>query len=324
KARPAASQQVVSIEDLRRAREEKRASWWTHAGTFALGAAVAAGTLLYLRAPRFETARQEPTGGPAGAVSAASEPARRVVIPAVQPCRDACCAGSSCAAAQGELRACASGRTCVGCGDAPEAGSVYRLRMGSVSPTPLLHDTELEEVDLCVRVGGSPWLCEAAYADPTTRPQGRTLLTLVSAADVALGIELELRPRDSKQVMGRWRDGVRLGPTALCRGVGALLANEKQEHLGSVSLFLDDAHYVELARAADLESLRKRRAELEFNDVTPQLIETTRTGAERYALTVGPLSRPSAERLRWELLERSRSARVLLGEDYTGASKPLP
>jgi hypothetical protein len=321
---PPPSRAIASMDDRRRARERRLAPFWTHAGSFALGVAAAACALLFLRAPGREAAHREPDAGPAGtaAASSAATPAR-VVIPAVSSCREACCAGSSCAAAQGELKACASGRTCVGCGEVAEAGAVYRVRIGSVSPTRALEGKELSALDLCVRVGGSPWSCEPAHADPATRPQGRTLPTLASAPDIAAGIEIELRPRGEKLALGRWRDSVRLGRAALCRGVGALIANEKQEHLGSLSLFLDDAHYVELGRAADVEALRERRASIEFGDVIPEIVETTRAAGERYALTIGPLDKATAERLRWELLERSRAARVVLGEDYAGAGKPL-
>ena len=324
----AASQRVVSIDELRRARNEKRSSAVAYVATFALGVAVAAGVSLFVRGPGSTSMRPEPGGGPAGSsVTSAVPLPGKPSIPAVMHCKAECCAGSSCAQAQGELRACASGRACVACGEAV-AGNAYRIRVGNLQPTHGLDGAKLAELDLCGRTAGGEWSCVPAHADPGDRPEARSFAKLFSPADLAAGLELELRPHEGKGVIGHFRDSVRLGPTVLCRGVGALLVDEKDAHLGSLALYLDDTHYVEMARSGDALGLLDRRSRLEFADVIPSLVETTQPGAAtsvaHFALTVGPLDKATAERLRWELLERGQAATVVLGADYVGAPKPLP
>jgi hypothetical protein len=198
------------------------------------------------------------------------------------------------------------------------------VRIGNLLPTKLVDPAALPAYDICARISGSPWSCEPAYADAAARPEGRTLPFTATADDLAAGMELELRERGRKQAVGRWRDAVRVGPTVLCRGVGVLVATEKEEHLGSLSLFLEDAHFVEMARDADVGPLQDRRARLAFADVVPSIVETRSPGAERFALMAGPFDGATAERLRWALVERGQSARVVLGGDYEGKPRRLP
>ena len=331
--RAAASQRIVSIDDLRRAREEKQAgatrtaSPWSHAGAFAAGLALAAGVALFLRAPAgSSTAHPEPGGAPVPSASGSAEPViDRVSIPAVRACAADCCAGSSCAAAKGELRACASGRACLACGEPPAPNaSAYRVHIANLVPTKVLDGTSLASLDICGRVAGADWSCVPAYAEPSALPASRTLAKLASAADLATGLEVELRPHGQKDVLGSWRDSVRLGPTVLCRGVGALVANDKGDHVGSLALTLDDPYYVELARAADVDSLKRRRASFDFVDVTPSLVQTSGDPAHTFALVVGPLDLSTSDKLRWALLEKSQEVRTVLGEDFVGAPMPVP
>jgi hypothetical protein len=191
-------------------------------------------------------------------------------------------------------------------------------------PTKLLDGVDLGALDVCARALGGAWSCVPAFAEPSAAPAARTMSKLMSAADLANGLEVELRPRGTKQVLGRWRDAVRMGPTTLCRGVGALVSNEKDEHVGSLLLLLDDTHWVELGRGADVASLKAARARLGFADVVPQIVETGEGGAGHFALALGPFDQATAERLRWALLEKGQPAKIELGEGYVGAPLALP
>lgn len=320
----ARSVRVVPLDEARRQRARGRASVGGYAASFALGAAAAAAVAIFaLRGPEGLEVGREPAGGPSASASSSAEPTRETVaIPAVLACPSSCCAGSSCPSAEGELRACATGRSCVPCGELPPAGSAYRVRIGNLLPTDKLDADKLGAFDICARIGASPWSCEPAYADATQRPRGRVLPPVASVEDIGAGIELELRPRGTKQVYGRYKGSVRLNPTVLCRGVGVLLGNEKQEHLGSLSLFVEDAQYVELGRgtAAELAALRST---LSFADLSPEL-HTIAGAAGTRALVVGPLDLRAAERLRVALLERGRPATLSTGTDYVERVGALP
>lgn len=323
----AASQRVVSLDEVRRGRERAatRTPWLGYAATFALGAAAAAAVFTF-GVGRDPAARltQEPAGSPQpSAASSATPEAPVVAIDPVRVCGDECCAGSACAAAKGELKTCPTERTCISC---VEGGGkdAFRLRMGNLLPTENLDPKMLPGLDLCARVGGSPWSCEPAYLDATARPAGRTLPIVAPAEDLATSVELELRPRGGAKVFGAWRSGIKIGPNVLCRGVGVVIKSDKDEHLGGLSLFLEDAHYVELARSADRAALLEHRARLRFADVIPSLVETSKGGGERFALVVGPLDRGAAERLAQRLAEKGEPATPSFGADLVGSPEKLP
>lgn len=321
----AASQRVVSLDDLRRQREKLKArpSWASHAVTFGLGAAAAAALLVSTRPRPTEPSTDPAAGVPTTSASTPIEaPPAPLSIPAVTACAGECCAGSACAAAKGELRKCVGGKTCLGCEESPTAA--YRVRIGNLVPARKTEPERLRSVDLCVRVGASAWSCEPAVQEVTARPEGRTLPTVVSAADLRQSIELELRTRGVKEALGGWRESVRVGPTVLCHGLGALITTEKKDDLGSVAITLDDTHFVELARSAEVSELKAARRGFLFADVVPSLVETKGAGRERFALTVGPLDKVVADRLRWAVLEGKREAQVSLGADYVGSPQALP
>lgn len=321
----AVSQKVVSLDEVRRTRDEKRGLPWAHAGTFALGAAIAAATLLYVKTPATDKPVSDPgagTGpGPSASASASASP--RIEIPAVRTCAADCCAGSACNAAEGELKKCSGGRACISCDASADTSNAFRVRLGALSPTAKLDAANLDTLDVCARVGGGEWACLPARSEPSAQPDLRALPKLASSADLSAGVELELRVRGQKQALGRWRDSVRMSPTLLCRGAGALIADEKDEHLGSVALLLEDTHYVELARGADVADLEARGHAFELADVTAGVVETEKQGAERFALTIGPFDKGTAERLRWSFLEKKQQATVVLGADYAGAPRLL-
>jgi hypothetical protein len=296
----------------------------THGLALAVGAAAA--TLLFVGRPSDDRAQPggdtAPTVAPSASASAPA-PALPMALPSVRGCED-CCAGSSCAKAEGENRACATGRACVPCDEGQARDALYRVRVGNVVPTAAQRDARLDELDLCGRVVGGPWACEPAYLDAAQRPKGRAFEALVSPSDLAAGFELELRPRGQTKALAGWRDSVRVGPGVVCRGVGVLLASDGGEHFGSVSLVLDDAHFVEIGARGSIDAVKSLRNGLAFADVVPSIVELASDGAPAFALAAGPLDRRSAERLRWALLEGGVPARVTLGADHRGPGKPLP
>lgn len=325
-AGPARSERVASLDEARRARAAQRtASTWTHIATFGLGVAVAAGAMLMMRTPERPSPSKEPgAGAPSSSSTAQAATSAKIEIGPVSRCASDCCAGASCGAAQGELRSCASGRACVACGDATAQGDAFRVRVGLFSPTPRFGDREVEKLTWCARVASTDWSCLPFRGEPGASPTSRSFAKLASGADLAAGLEIELRAEGEKKPLGHWRDSVRVGATALCRGVGALVVDDEDQHLGSLALQLDETHYVELARSDDPLGLAARRDAFATSDASLSLFETSASGKDHFALGLGPFDKATAERVRWTLLEHGQSVRVVLGDDYVGEPKPLP
>src|SRR5688500_7945450 len=77
-----------------------------------------------------------------------------------------------------------------------------------------------------------------------------------------------------------------------------------------------------IARANRVDDLLNVTRRLTFEDVAPQVFETTRTGNDHFTLAVGPLDKSSAHRLRWKRLDTGESARITVGEDHKGDPRP--
>jgi hypothetical protein len=86
---------------------------------------------------------------------------------------------------------------------------------------------------------------------------------------------------------------------------------------------LDDTHFVELARAASVQPLLALAQRIHLSGATLDVYETRWSGAQHFALVVGPLSETSAEKLRWSLLDAGVQAHVGLGSDHVGAPRPV-
>lgn len=320
----ARSQRVVSL-DAARERRQTGVGVVGYAATFALGAAAAAALLLSIDRAPTPALGPEPAGaGRTSATASASPSATPLAIEAMQTCDEDCCGGAACAAAKGELKSCPTERTCIACSASAYAKDAFRLRIGNLMPTERVDDRALAGLDLCARVGGSPWSCEPAWLDAAARPAGRTLPFVAPAEDLATSVELELRPRGGKKVFGAWRSGIKIGPNVLCRGVGVVIKDDKDEHLGGLSLFLEDAHFVELARAADRDALLARRDRLHFADLIPSWVETRGAGDQRFALVVGPLDKATAERLGRALEAKGEHPTLGFGADFVGTPQKLP
>lgn len=294
---------------------------------FALGAAVAAAAAFALMAERRD-AREAPladrstreTQGASVDTSASARPPEVRAIGPVASCDD-CCAGSDCAAAKPELASCPTGRACVSCADPAAPDAAYRLRLGNFHSTTNIDARSLAALDVCVRVGGSPWSCEPAYLDATSRPVGRLLPMTSRAEDLTSSVELELRLRGTDKTYGSWRSALRLNANMFCRGVGVVVEDAKGEHMGGLSLFVEDAFYVEIARAPTLEALSTHRRRLTFADVVPSTVASKSGG---HVLVVGPVSKPIAEKLRAALLSVGETAGITMGGDHAGLPERLP
>lgn len=316
----AASAKVTSLDAAR----SRRRSLLPFVGTFVAGAAAAAVAMLALREPPPTLiVSGEPAGQSAPATSASASPSAPVLELPTSPC-EGCCAGASCASARGELSSCPTGRTCVPCEGIDDPDAVYRLRLGNLRPTEKVDPRALESLDVCVSVGGSPWTCEPAFADAAARPRGRLLAFASRVDDLVASVTMELRIRGKTLAYGSWRAGLRITPGALCRGVGVVLEDEKGEHLGGLSLFLERTYYVELGRREERGALEDLARRFSFGAYSPRFLPL-REGVKqgRFALTLGPFDRGEAELLRAELLRRTGSEDSVrdgialhLGDDY--------
>jgi hypothetical protein len=323
---------VASLESLRARRGGARLA--SHAVAAITGAVAAAAALALLAPSSRRGGGHEGAPGPDPTPRApdAAALAPLVTVPGAS-CTDACCAGAACPSA-GELSACSSGRTCVACSLTTLAESRYRLRLGAFTPTSLGRDA-LEHapggLELCARVGASELACApAATADA---PGERwTILPLVPSADeLAAGFELRVRPRGLAATIASVEARIQVNPALLCKGtllrplptLGRDAGAAPPDPLGTISLFLDDTYWVEVARADAVPTLRAARERFAVAPGALRVIETDRPAHERFTLALGPYDRAHAERVRWSLLEQGESARVDLGGDHVGAPLPL-
>jgi hypothetical protein len=290
-----------------------RASLVTHTLAAALGAAAAA-ALFLTRAPRPNPAGTLPSREPVPPT--ASAPSQKIVIGPVRRCAP-CCGGADCAGAPADLKQCSSGRSCIPCASDALLDSRYRVRVGALAPTApgkalIRLGGPLGPRALRAR-GASAFACGPAHAASDGDQQWTVLPLTPSAQDALAGVELELRARGTRQALGRWQSQVPINATVLCKGLFVKPKTEAGEALGVVSLFLDDAHFVELMRSSDVEALVEHRRRFELADVTPKIFETTSAGDRHFALVLGPVDKPTAERLRWALLDRGQPASIVEG-----------
>ncbi len=313
----------------RRRAESSSSSLWTHAAALGLGAAAAAAVVVAIER---RVGPEVPLGGdPAGVPSASStEPPRTFVLDA--SCAE-CCAGSACPSPKAGLERCSSGRECVACDPVALNDSRYRVRVGAVTPAPLglevLRLYPKGEPELCVRAGVSRETCVPTMVSERDGGRWTTLPEVFSGEDLAAKLEIRLRwkgvARESLATAGRWLQPLALTPKSLCSGYHVeLVSDDRGEVFGTLSVFVDDAHYVELQRAETTASLRELRGRVEVTGTAVHLFETRAGGDRRFVLAVGPFNRKFAEQLRWGLLEQELPAVTSLGLDLVGEPLPLP
>jgi len=313
--------EVVSLEG---ARARRRGRWVGYASAGVLGAAAASVFWIWAGSGPRDT-DVLPAGDPSS-TAAPSAVAPPLAIEAVRSCESPCCAGSSCAQAEGPLKECSSGRTCVPCSLDHLRGSLYRVRVGSLALSPTgaeLRDKERwGALDLCVRVGSSDASCVAAHVGAGTDEVWSNLPLAVSAQDLVAGFELDVRRKGGTAALATWKHAVVTNPTLLCRGLSVSPKQVGGAVIGTLSVFFSDAHFVELARGDTVPPLVDRARAFAFEDVSPEIYESTRQGGERFALVVGPLDKPASERLRWKLLDANVPATVTIGADHVGQPRP--
>jgi hypothetical protein len=301
-----------------------RRSYASHLLAAALGAAAAA-ALFLARSPQKEPGGQIPSSEPPALPKDAAAEEKFVIAP-VRRCSP-CCAGAECKDAPPDVKQCSSGRSCIACSIGDLLDSRYRVRVGALAATAagkaLLDSGNSQGFDICVRVGSSAFACGPAHAHGDGERQWTLLPLRPSAQDALAGIELELRYRGAQKPLGRWQSPVPINATVLCKGLFVKPKSDAGDALGVVSVFLDDTHFVELMRSDKIEALVEYRRRFQLSDVSPKIFETSGAANRRFALVLGPIDRPSAERLRWAVLEKGGSARLAEGVDHVGDPRPL-
>ncbi|MCA9598427.1 MAG: hypothetical protein KC776_34175 [Myxococcales bacterium] len=298
----------------------------THALAAVLGAAAAAALLLWRQGqvptttlPAGESATAKPDAAP--------PPEPEVTVALSESCPTACCAGARCALAKPELSQCSSGRSCVACAAQELQKTRYRVRLSGLALSgegqALRDGLHVSKLELCVRAGSSALTCAPAHAAADGEQQWTVLPLVISAQDAVAGFELQVRPAGVEKPLARWQSPVLINATLLCNGLSPRPKTDKGDVFGSVSVFLDDTHYVEVARAAGVESLLKDAERIHLTGAVLDVYETEKPGAEHFALVVGPMAETQAEKLRWSLLDAGVEARVVLGGDHVGAPRPV-
>lgn len=320
------SEAVRGPTGVRAPRSQRR--WFEYAAAAGFGA-VAATAFLSLGPVRDPgSTGTAPSGEPPPTSSQVAPPAPRIDL-TTKACGDACCAGASCAAAADDQRECPSGRSCIRCGT-PSGAERFRLKLGSLAlsdeGTRARDANGWNALELCMRVGSSDFSCAPAHRNGDADRTWSALPLVASSQDGLAGFELEVRAlsasnRDGARTpVASWRGPVAINPTVLCKGL-ILKPKHGDVAFGTVSLFLDDTHYVELASGTSLRALTESLSRFTGSE-RPHIFQ--RAGAApAFALSVGPLSQADAERLRWSALEQGASeARLVLGLDYIDDSRP--
>jgi hypothetical protein len=305
----------------------KRKPWLGYAAAGLVGAAAATFLLLFTSPER----RHDLTGAgrdlvrpSASASSSARVPPKPVPLVS-KPCSAECCGGADCTQSPAAFAQCPSGQRCIEC-NAGASDGPYRLRLGSMILAPgaetLLEPDRAPALELCVVAPGAPAACLPALSTGTTDETWRLLGRISSAQDLLSGLRIEVRRQGEPGALATWAHPVVASPEVMCKGL-AIQLRAGNEVVGRISAFVEQTHFVELAREATLPELIARRAEFDFQGVQPRIYETSQPG-KRFALVLGPLDRERAQALRWSVLESGKEASVSFGLDFVGAPQPGP
>jgi hypothetical protein len=285
------------------------------------GALAAAAALLWLRPT--PTPPVTSAGGELVRTSASAHPPP-VPLLFRSRCERECCAGSACRSATPALSACPSGLSCVACAPDNVNGGPYRLRLGSMIPSEagqkvLPLDAPLE---LCVVGSSNEAICLPALGEPGGEAW-RLLKAVSPLQDLLTGLGIELRKRGDASALASWKHAVSPTPDVMCKGLAVQLS-DGTETLGRLSVFVEPTHFVELGRAAAVPDLLKTLRRFEPSGIQPRVYETSRPGSGRFALVLGPLDKPDADALRWQVLDHGLEATIDLGLDFVGNPRPAP
>lgn len=291
-----------------------------YVATAALGAAIAASAVLWLRKPDAPLATS--AGGelvpPRTSASGAPPP---VPLDARSRCERGCCAGSDCKTASAGLNACPSGIRCASCTTDNASGGPYRLRLGTVILTEAAKTLPPGPLSLCVVPVGAEASCVPALADASGEAW-RQLPVVTPLQDLLTGLTVELRLQGAGPPLASWKHAVPPTPEVLCKGL-AIQLTDGTETLGRLSAFIEPTHFVELSRAAAVPPLLQAARAFDIAGALPRITESSRGGDARFVLALGPFDKADAEALRWQALRHGAEARLSLGLDYVGASHPL-
>lgn len=318
------SARVISLADER----ARRFGWGTHLVAVALGAAAA--SVLFVVASR------EPQPTPATGASAeprvvaleASVDARAeapIVLPDPESCGAACCAGKECKAAKADLRECPSGRGCIPC--RPELTQArYRARVSALTPlgdaARVLASIPAGSAEACLRAGAAREECVVMQAEGSGAPPWTSLALPISAQDLIAGLQLRIVARGVAKPLAEWQSPVPVSPTLLCRGL-SLRPKAGEVPFGVISVFLDDAYFVEIDRAVAVAPLLTLGQRIDARGAALRVFETRRQQDRGFSLVLGPMEHGVAEKHRWTLLEAGLPARVTLGEDHVGEPRAI-
>jgi len=175
-----------------------------------------------------------------------------------------------------------------------------------------------------VRIAGSPLHCTKAFATAENEEAWSLLPMTATANDLLAGVTVQLRWIGEGESMAEWSFPIQSNPTVLCNGISVKAKLPDGEPVGSLSMFLDDAYYVELGRSNSMRELGQRVLVHKFVGMGPQIYETESSGQGRFAVTVGPMSQTLAEATRWAVLARGADAKLVFGFDYRGNALRVP
>jgi hypothetical protein len=162
-------------------------------------------------------------------------------------------------------------------------------------------------------------LCLPALGEPGA--EWRQLKALSPLQDLLTGLSVELRKRGDNTALASWKHPVSPTPELMCKGL-AIQLSDGTETLGRLSAFVEPAHFVELARAALVPELLQTLRRFDVSGIEPRIYESSQAGAGRFALVLGPVDKPDAEALRWQVLEHGVEARIGYGLDFVGSAHP--
>lgn len=333
---------LLDLEQARRIRKDKYATpqgtWISHLAALTVGAAAA--TALFMSTGPRTRSGGLPSGEPVqGQPDAALDAGPRILLAMPTECAAPCCAGSSCEkldlrstppAAPGHepgasLKTCTSGRTCVSC--KPDDDARYRVRTGGFIPTEkgkeLIKGAKPGQLALCFRGGSSAQHCVDAHPGEDEDQSWRDLPLVLGGSDWDGGLAVEVRYRGANKPLGTWQSPIKVNPTLLCNGLAVRLKDAQGELIGSLSAFLMDTHYVELARGARVSDLERAAQRFEFSGMAARIFELSSDGDARFSLALGPFGEAEAERLRWRVLEQGGDAKVTLGATHRGKGRAL-
>lgn len=301
-----------SLADARRQRQGSKPAWLQWGVAASLGAAAAA-LVMTVWAPQAPT---PPIRAGGGELPLPPEPREaEAIVDVSAPCEE-CCAGVSCTSKPLE---CASGRSCVSCEPSPE--DRFRLRLGDLSWHEQLLGSSDVGAYVCVQVGRSDEECigkaqEGQSVQTWSKTQGT-----YSATQLLNGVRLRLRRGKDDALLAEWTRKVSLTPDTRCRGLAVQFTEAKGSPVARLSAFVDDAQFIEVARAASSRELLRLREKFKDPGSLGQIFETSAEGSEHFAFSFGPLSGAQLERVRWLLLDAGQEVQVTTGQDYQGAPR---